>query len=399
MPWQETHVMDEKMKFIADVLTGDYTMTALCEYYGISRKTGYKWYARYCREGSSGLVERSRAPHHHPHAIPEKIQNRILEIKGRYPHWGPEKILQKLRSRYPHQHCWPAVSSVGALLKRHGLVCTRKRRRRASPSPSPLHSSSGSNQVWCADFKGHFQTGNGDRCNPLTISDNYSRYLICCRHVGRMSYAQVKPQFERAFREYGLPGVIRTDNGTPFSCCGLCGLSRLSVWWIRLGIFPERIAPGHPEQNGRHERMHLTLKQATAQPPARTLRAQQHRFDDFLQEYNQERPHAALDGAVPSSFYHGSDRVFPDRLPRVEYPGFYRVRCVQPHGDICVGGDRVFLGESFRGEYIGLEPRDEGLSRLWYCCYELGTLDHRTMQITPSQQRGLSAPKEGGEAP
>lgn len=391
MPWTETRIMDARLKFVSEILEGSYSMTELCRAYGISRKNGYKWLNRYLDEGPGGLHDRSRAPHRHPHAIPEKSRSAILSIKERWPHWGPAKIRVKLQQQHPRWPRYPAVSTIGLFLKKQGLVCHRKRRRRASPTEQPLTKSQSANDVWTADFKGHFQTSDSSRCNPLTISDHSSRFLLCCRHVNRMNYKLVKIQFQRVFREYGLPLVLRTDNGTPFSSRGLCGLSRLSIWWMRLGIYPERIEPGHPEQNGRHERLHKTLKQQTASPPAGTLAKQQQRFDAFCREYNHDRPHEALSMQTPASCYQPSERQFPVRLHELCYPDDMTVRKVYHHGDILYKGQRIFLGESFSGEYIGLEQIAEDRSRLWYCDFELGQLDHRRCRIESARCRSFSA--------
>jgi len=285
MPWTETCVMQERVKFIMDVLDGTYNMSELCSYYNISRKTGYKWLSRYQQGGIEALSDRSRAPHSHPNEISRQVKEAILAIKCRFPQWGAPKIRARLERERSSWDSYPAISTIGLFLSNQNLTCPRRKRRKATPTEFPLTSGRYANQVWCADFKGHFKTADGNRCNPLTISDHASRYLLCCRHVDRMSYGLVKMRFERIFREYGLPEVIRTDNGTPFSSRGLGGLSRLSYWWIRLGIHPERIEPGHPEQNGRHERIHKTLKDYTARPSATTLWGQQQRFNKFRKEY------------------------------------------------------------------------------------------------------------------
>ena len=391
MPWTQTGIMDARVKFISDVLEGNYSMSELCRAYNISRKTGYKWLGRYESEGPCGLHDRKRAARSHPHAITEEIKQAILTVKARFSHWGPAKIRARLEKEYPRWAHYPAVSTIGEYLKRQGLVCSRRRRRRASPTVPPLTVGNDSNDVWTADFKGHFRTGDGRRCNPLTISDNVSRYLLCCRHLDRMSYELVRMQFERIFREYGHPLVIRTDNGEPFSSRGLCGLSRLSYWWIRLGIHPERIKPGHPEHNGRHERMHKTLKKHTANPPAETIMAQQRRFDSFMTEYNDYRSHEAIDMQTPASRYRSSSRYHPDKLPEVYYPEHMKVSRVQHHGDIYYFGRRFFVTECLSGEYVGIEQIDEDRSRLWYCNYELGTVDHQKWQVVPSECRALFA--------
>ena len=391
MPWTETCVMEKRVKFIMEVLDSTYSMTELCSYYEISRKTGYKWLGRYRQGGIKALHDSSRKPHRHPRKISHQVKESILAIKGRFPKWGAPKIRARLERIHPAWSSYPAISTIGLFLHKQGLTHSRKRRRKATPTELPLTSGRYSNQVWCADFKGHFNTGNGNRCNPLTISDYSSRYLLCCRHLDRMNYKLTRMRFERVFREYGLPEVIRTDNGTPFSSRGLGGLSRLSYWWIRLGIHPERIEPGHPEQNGRHERMHKTLKDHTAKPPAKTLIQQQRRFNKFCVEYNEHRPHEALEMRTPSECYCGSTRKFPSRLPQVRYPDHMQIKRIYIHGDILYLGKRVFVTESLRDEYVGVEQIDEDTSWLWYCDYLLGRIDHRKLQIEPVKNPPLSS--------
>ena len=391
MPWTETRIMDSRVNFVSEFLEGVYSMSQLCRSYDISRKTGYKWIRRYESEGPGGLHNRSRAPHHHPHAISDGVKCAILRIKARFGHWGPAKIRARLERDYPRWLHYPAVSTIGEYLKREGLVCTRRRRRQSSPTEGFLTVGQASNDVWCADFKGHFRVGDGSRCNPLTISDHVSRHLLCCRHLDEMNTKLSKMHFTRVFREYGLPFVIRTDNGSPFSSRGLCGLSQLSYWWIRLGIHPERIKPGHPEQNGRHERIHRNLKAETAKPPASSLASQQKRFNRFMRDYNNERPHESLDMQTPSSCYRRSPRAFPERLPNIYYPDGMTVRRVQEHGDVHYLSDRIFITESLRGEYVGFERADEDVSYLWYCQYKLATLDHRRWRLEAEPSRAFGA--------
>jgi transposase InsO family protein len=389
MPWIETCVMEERIRFIMALEQGTYSMSELCHAYNISRKTGYKWLSRYRQGGLEALRDRSCAPRHHPHEISRFVKEQILSIKARFPHWGARKVRARLERIHPAWEHYPAISTIGLFLHKQGLTHLRKRRSRCSPTERPLTEGRYSNHVWCADFKGHFKTLNGRRCNPLTISDHCSRYLLCCRHLDRANVAFTRPEFERTFREYGLPEVIRTDNGAPFASAGLCGLSRLSYWWIRLGIHPERIEPGHPEQNGRHERLHKTLKAYTAKPPASTLRHQQKRFDGFRVEYNEQRPHEALQMRTPSSSYSHSIHPYPGRLPAICYPDHMRVTRVQMHGDILHQCKRIFITESLYGEYIGIEQVAQDRSLIWYCKYLLGQIDHQVWKVRPAKSASL----------
>jgi transposase InsO family protein len=383
--------MEERMRLILEVLEDTYSVSEVCRRYGVSRKTAYKWLARYEQGGVEALGDRSRAPHRHPGETCRAVREAILAIKRRFPTWGAPKIRVRLERDYPAWGRYPAVSTIGLFLRKQHLTSPRRRRRTASPTVLPLTRGDHVNQVWCADFKGHFRTGDGRRCTPLTISDHASRYLLCCRHVSCPSSALVKRWFGRVFREYGLPEVIRTDNGTPFSSRGLGGLSQLSYWWIRLGIHPERIQPGHPEQNGRHERLHKTLKAETARPPAGSLAAQQQRFDRFRRAYNEERPHAGLQMRTPYVCYRHSARALPRRVPPVWYPGHMTVCRVQPHGDIRYLHRRLFATESLAGEDVGIEQTDEDTSLVYYCRYLLGRIDHRRWLLVPAEPTCLPA--------
>lgn len=381
MPWKETCPMDERMQFVAKYLQDQWSVAELCRRYGISRKTGYKWIARHAEEGWTGVREQSRAPHTCPHRTPGALQLRVVQLRMQHPHWGPRKLLHRLTRLEPDIE-WPAPSTAGAILKRHGLVAPQRRRRRTPPATDPLQQAVQPNDVWATDFKGWFRTHDGTRIDPLTLSDLASRYLLRCASVRGTTQAQVHPVFVAAFREYGLPAVIRSDNGPPFASVGLGGLSRLAVWWIRLGIRPERIAPGRPEQNGRHERLHRTLKQATAKPPCRTRRLQQQAFDAFRQEYNHERPHEALAMQTPASCYTPSARAYPARLPEVEYPSQYQVRRVRSTGEIKWRGQLVFLSEALIGEPVGFQEVDQDLWRIEFGPFPLGFYHTATQQFT-----------------
>jgi transposase InsO family protein len=376
--------MDEKLKFITDCLSGELSMAEACRRHGVSRKTGYKWLSRYRESGVDGLKDVSRAPHAHPNAVGTAMEDAVLALKRKHMLWGPRKVRDALILREP-QVAWPAASTIGGILDRNGLVVGRRRRGRATPSSAPLAHCASSNDVWCVDFKGWFRTGDGARCDPLTITDGATRYLVRCVGMGGgTDFAKVKPLFEAAFREYGLPRAIRSDNGPPFASTGLAGLSRLSVWWIRLGIRPERIRPGKPQENGRHERMHRTLKEATASPPAATLRAQQRAFDEFRAEYNHERPHEALGGRPPAELYSVSATHFPSRFINIlDYYKDIDVRKVKRSGEINWGGAPVYLTEALVGEFVGLQPAADGLWTVRFADLPLGVLDERRHRVRP----------------
>jgi transposase InsO family protein len=373
--------MDERMQFVAEYLNDQWAVAHLCRRFGISRKTGYKWIARYEAEGWAGLREHSRAPHHRPHLTPAALQARVVQLRMQHPHWGPRKLLHRLATLEPGT-AWPAPSTAGEILHRHGLVAKRRPRRRTPPATQPLQAAVHLNDVWATDFKGWFRTHDGTRIDPLTLSDLASRYLLRCTSLRGATAALVQPVFVAAFREYGLPAVIRSDNGPPFASVGLGGLSPLAVWWIRLGIRPERIAPGHPEQNGRHERLHRTLKQATAKPPRRTWRLQQRAFEEFRQEYNHERPHEALVMQTPASCYTPSARAYPRRLPEIEYPSHYQVRRVRSTGEIKWRGRRLFVSEALIGEPVGLQAIDQDLWRIEFGPIPLALYHSYTQQFT-----------------
>ena len=320
------------MRFVLEQERGLHTMTELCDAYNITRETGYYWLRRYQQGGLEALPDRNRAPRQHPNQTPEEIEEAVLDLRREHMSWGPRK-LKRVLEREDRWRQWPAASTIGEMVAREGLVIARKKRRRAPPYTQPFASADAPNRVWCADFKGWFRTGDGERIDPLTITDACSRYLLRCQRVEKTDDERVRAIFESAFRECGLPRAIRTDNGAPFASRAVAGLSRLAVWWMKLGIVPERIAAGHPEQNGRHERMHRTLKQETASPPAANRRAQQRAFDRFRREYNEERPHEALDMQTPSAVYTRSSREYPARVPEPEYGSALLVRRVVKRGN------------------------------------------------------------------
>jgi transposase InsO family protein len=374
--------MDEKLRFVFEYELGERSMTELCQRYEITRETGYVWLRRYRRAGAAGLIEHSRAAHRHGNQTPEDLEQMVLELRQAHMRWGPRKLKRVLERDAPGR-VWPAASTIGALLKRQGLVVARKKRMRTAPYTEPLAHADGANRVWCADFKGWFRTADRQRIDPLTISDAHSRYLLRCQAVEKTDTARVQAIFEAAFREYGMPQAMRTDNGAPFASRAVAGLSRLAVWWIKLGIVPERIAAGHPEQNGRHERMHRTLKQETAQPPAANRREQQRTLDRFRQEYNQVRPHEALHMQTPAAVYQPSARTFPARVPEPEYPETMLVRSVRPHGHFRWKKYDVFLSEVLWGERVGLLPEDDRWFTIYFAQLPLARFDSRKLQVTP----------------
>jgi len=376
--------MDERVRFIGDWLSGDFSKGRLCAAYGISRPTGDKWIRRYCEQGLEGLSARSCAPQCHPNQTPAWQQQQIVELRRARPWFGPKKIIDYLKRTEP-DFCWPADSTAGAILKRAGLVAARRGRRRIAPDSQPFHQCDRPNQVWSADFKGHFRVRNGAWCYPLTLTDNYSRYLLVCRGLPRTAGVLARPWFERAFREWGLPTALRTDNGAPFASRALGGLSALSKWWIRLGIKPERIEPAKPSQNGRHERMHRSLKAATLRPPKQSLPAQQRAFNRFIYEYNEERSHESLGRKVPAQFHQRSAKEYPSRLEPIEYPKEYTVRSVRHSGEIKWKGQLLFVSEVLAKDPIGLHPVADGQWDIYFSFYKIGSLDEREQKIVPCQ--------------
>lgn len=382
MPWKERTAVEERKAFITAFARREQSFSALCRYFGISRPTGYKWLERFDAVGESGLEDQSRVPAHQPRAMPEALRVPILELRAEHPTWGPKKLKARLERLHPHL-AWPARSTIGQLLKREGLAHPRPARRRTLIHDQPLLHAQAPNDVWCADFKGWFLCRNGQRCDPLTVSDAYSRYLLRCRAVPKTDGPHVREIFEAAFREFGLPAAIRTDNGPPFASAGLAGLSRLAVWWIRLGILPERIEPGCPEQNGRHERFHETLKAETASPPCATLSRQQHRFADFQNEYNSVRPHEALGMRTPDRFFRPSVRRLPSPLPELAYPFESYIRSVSPAGHISWKNHQIYLSVLLENEDVALRPIDDGLFEVFFGPLLLGWLDEPSATFTP----------------
>jgi transposase InsO family protein len=382
MPWEEATRMNRREQFVAAFDSCQYTMTELCERYGISRKTGYKWADRYGQEGVEGLKDRSRAPQSCPHGTSAEVSDKLLDLRRTHPTWGPRKLLAWLSKREP-ETAWPAASTIGGILKRHGLVEPRRKSRRTWPlGRHPLVEAEAANHVWTCDFKGQFRVGDGWLCYPLTVADGFSRFLLAIQGLDSVAESQAWPVFERLFRQYGLPEAIRSDNGSPFaSAQALARLSHLSVRWVKLGIRLERIEPGHPEQNGRHERMHRTLKQETARPPAGSRSAQQERFDQFRSLYNEQRPHEALGQRTPQELYRPSPRPYPAKVLPLDYPRHCEVRAVRPNGGIKWQGKFLYLSEALRGERVGLEETADGIWTLYFGPLLLARFDERDQQL------------------
>jgi len=372
--------MYERLRFVARLLDGE-KMSTVCREFDISRKTGYKIFQRYKDCGLDGLTDRSRRPYRHANRLPFQIEKLIVQLKRERPSWGAPKIREKLRRSYSEVQT-PAISTVHAVLYRHGLVNHgRKRRHRAEGTP--LSRPLAPNDLWCADYKGEFMLANRRYCYPLTVSDFASRYLIACEALTTTQQRYAFTVFERVFKEFGLPQAIRTDNGLPFaSPNALYRLSKLSVWWLRLGIRIERIKPGHPEQNGRHERMHLTLKKEATKPAAQNVLQQQAKFDDFLDCYNRERPHQALDMKYPAELYRPSARPYRG-LDQLEYPFHDRTVTVTHCGRICLGKRKINLSQAFAGQNVGIKEVSDRIWLVTFMHYDLGFFDHEVCRLEP----------------
>lgn len=376
MPWKETGPMLERTRFIDDYLTGCFTISELASRYAVSRKTLYKWLSRHDALGLLGLIDRSRAPIESPHRTAAAIASEIVAFKRRFPFMGPKKIVSRLRELNPTVE-WPAPSTAHEILRRHGLVHHRVRRRvPVHPVRVPVKPER-PNDLMTIDFKGHFRLRDRSYCYPLTIVDGFSRYILACDALTSNEDEPTRRVFERVFRTYGLPRRILSDNGSPFASPGLARLSRLSIWWLRLGIGIERIVPGRPEQNGAHERMHRTLKEQTTRPPAADQRSQQRVFDRFRREYNEERPHESLDQRRPATIYTASVRPYPERLPPIEYPGHYETRKVSHNGMMRWKDERIFVSKTLAGEVIALEEVDDGIWSVYYGEVLLARFDER----------------------
>jgi transposase InsO family protein len=384
--------MDERTRFVADVRSGLHSISELCRRHGISRKTGYKWIHRYLEEGPAGLAERSHRTDAAGVVTEPRVVRALLETRGRHPTWGAKKLLAYLARKHPS---WtlPAKSTAHDILRRNNLVPRRRTRRRPGHPGRPLTGFTEPNRIWTADFKGQFKTRDGVYCYPLTIQDGYSRFLLACQGLPGTRLEATKRVFTRVFRTYGLPERIRTDNGTPFASLALGRLSQLSAWWVRLGVIPELIEPGKPQQNGRHERMHRTLKAQTARPPAANLRAQQKRFDAFRAEFNRERPHEALRMKVPAELYRPSDRPYPKHLKSFVYPGHYEVRKVSTNGGVRWNAQWLWVSQILGGLYIGFEEVDHEAWDVYFGPVLLGRLFEKKGRILDPRGLVMRNPK------
>jgi putative transposase len=374
--------MDERLKFVARLLDGE-KMAVLCREFEISRKTGYKIYSRYKDCGVDGLTDRSRRPYRHARQLPFQIEKAIVQLKQEHPSWGAPKIRERLRRAHDEIRC-PAISTVHAILDRNGLV-KRRRRRIYKPEGTPLAHPHHPNDLWCADYKGEFMLADRRYCYPLTITDYASRYLIGCESLSSTKAMYAFTVFERVFKDYGLPRAIRTDNGSPFaSANSLFGLTQLSVWWLRLGIDIERIKPGHPQQNGRHERMHLTLKKEATKPAAKNFLQQQARFDQFIDIFNRERPHQGINMRYPAELYTPSPRPY-NGLSELEYPFHDRTITVTRCGRICLGAQKVNLSQAFAGQKVGIKQVDDRIWLVSFMRFDLGFFDDETCRIESAE--------------
>lgn len=373
MPWKVAKPLDLKLEFIARLKRGE-RMSDLCLEYGIARKTGHKLARRYAQLGALGLEEQSRAPKHTPHKTRPEIVELVLKEKRAHPTWGPRKLKVVLEQRLGH--VMPAASTLGEILERAGLVEKRRRRQWRPPSRTTLRTATAPNELWCIDYKGQFRLGDQSYCYPLTVTDQYSRYLLGCEGMPAISDEAAREACEEIFCRYGLPEAIRSDNGPPFASTGLAGLTKLSVYWLRLGIALERIRPSHPEENGRHERMHRTLKRETTRPAHANLLQQQERFDAFLEEYNQRRPHQALEMKTPAAVYTPSPRTYPARLPQLRYPTHDDVLQVSKHGYVRLRRrEHVYITAALAYQDIGIRELDDGRWLLSFASVDLGYID------------------------
>jgi transposase InsO family protein len=379
MTWEGVTVSEQKQRFIEDFLLNYYSIAELAERFSISRKTAHKWINRYKEYGQSGLEERSRRPHSCPWQTPSVVVEELVSLRKAHPRWGPKKLLDVMGRRDP-ECTLPAISTAAKILAEKGLVKSRRRYRRAHPG-CPQTTPTEPNDIWPADYKGQFRLKNGSYCFPLTVSDLATRFILGVDAHPTISLEHTVAHFRRLFTEYGLPKRIRTDNGVPFASNALARLSQLSVWFIKLGIYPELIEPGEPQQNGVHERMHRTLKQEATIPPAGSLRGQQQKFDAFRREFNDDRPHEAIDMKRPSELYQRSKRRMPQKLETYDYPRHFLVRRVSRGGTIRIFKRQIFVSNTLQEDYVGLEEVGDGVYDLYFCFYQIGRYDLREKRI------------------
>lgn len=380
MPWKEELLMDQKTQFVSEYLRDSLSFTELCQRYHISRKTGYKWIARYEAQGPAGLLDRSRRPHSSPDQTADALRRAICDARLRHPSWGAKKLLKLLQRKDPQQ-AWPSRWTVCEILRREGLVRQKTRRRKTGHPGKPTSIVTAPNELWCVDFKGQFKTRDGRYCYPLTVTDRCSRYLLGCQGLLSTETLGAKEVFKDLFKKYGLPAAIRSDNGTPFASTALGRLSELSVWWIQLGIRPELIQPGKPQQNGQHERMHRTLKDETTRPPAANLRQQQRVFNRFRREYNEVRPHEGIELQTPASIYEASTQPLPKELPPLVYPAHFETRLVSKNSGIRWNSQWVAVSHTCAGLHVGLEEVDHGLWDVYLGPVRLGRLLEESLRI------------------
>ena len=388
MPWKDTGPVEERKKFIEDWLAGGRRDVAgLSRTYGISRKTGHKWVQRFMEGGLEGLADRTHARRDRAGRVPAEMERRLAAARRAHPTWGPKKLRAWLAAAEPGTE-WPAESTIGEVLRRAGLTQPRKRPQRPAPTGVPPVGADAPNALWTIDYKGQFRTADGRWLYPLTVMDAHSRYLLACAGHRQVSGAATRATLQKVFQEHGLPERLRSDNGSPFASTGAGRLSKLAAWWLKLGIELERIQPGKPQQNGRHERMHRVLKAETARPPAANRRQQQVRFDRFRDEYNQVRPHEALAQRPPAALFARSAREYPERVPDPEYPLYWERRRVRRDGSLKFQGRQPHLSEALAGEAVGLVEVEEELWQIWFCDYKVAVLDAAQGKLWPVGSAG-----------
>ena len=393
MSWKGVTIMDQRVRFISEYLNGYFSVSELCRQFDISRKTGYKWINRYKKYGAEGLIEKSAKPHSCPHKTNPAIVKAIITQRKKHPTWGPKKLLHKISLRQP-QWSLPAISTAAAILKKEGLVIQGKRRLRRKHPGCPTGIAKAPNDTWTADYKGQFKMKNGKYCYPLTVCDMYSRYLLGCDAHDSVSLRDTKSHFVDLFRTFGLPKRIRSDNGVPFASSALARLSSLSVWWIKHGIYPELIEPGQPQQNGKHERMHRTLKKEATIPPKQNLKKQQKALDEFRIEYNEIRPHEALNMDTPADIYQISSRKMPQKIGRYDYPSHFEVRLVSSNCGIRWNNSRVNVSSTLIKEYIGFEELDDGIHNVYFCDFLIGRFFEEILTIKDVISRVPTRPRQ-----